>query len=442
VSGTTSACCVDCTFRNESGECRAERSQGTEGADDGTDDAGSSSSAAAAIALVVAVMFCAAGVFAMWFTRRKLEAANNSGGTSGGTIEAISMRSLDHQYVEPPSKGSSTSGQGSTISTTTFSTFGAPEELLISGADLTCTTKLGEGAFGIVRQGRWNDKMVAVKQVKGTEAEALRQLLDEGKKLIKLPPHDNLVTFYGVCDSPPSIVLQFCDGGSLLDRLYGPRALHSTPLTKLEQASISLAVARGLHHLHKARIVHRDIAARNVLLHEGVPKVTDMGMARDSAAGEGDAAAYYQQTTTTTGPLKWMAPEQLKKRSVSYKADVYSYGILLFELWGRQEPWSGKSAIEAAAAVLAGTTHRVPSAAPAAVAATMTATFESDPHARPSTHRIVDALSHADFEVTQDEESVRAFRAAHFERDGGEPVTPFAPAGYEAPPKDRTLEAE
>jgi len=284
-----------------------------------------------------------------------------------------------------------------------FSSLGVDVEFLIDGDELTRTAKLGEGAFGLVLRGTWGDKAVAIKEVKGTSAEAMRQLIDEGQKLIQLPPHANVVMFYGVCDAPPAIVLQFCDGGSLLSRLYGRKP--GTPLlSSSEMQSIALDIARGLNHLHFARLVHRDVAARNVLLHRGVAKLTDMGMARDSIEAGGDdglgpngepVANYFQQTKSTTGPLKWMAHEQLTSRSVSFKADVYAYGIVLYEMYACEAPWAGLSAIEAAAKVIGGATHKIAPRAPALVAACMVAAFRQDPHDRPSMRQVVAAIVEA-----------------------------------------------
>ena len=285
---------------------------------------------------------------------------------------------------------STTGGGGGT--TAAFSSLGVSVDFLIADDEIVRSAKIGEGAFGVVLRGSWGDKAIAIKEVKGNSKEALRQLLDEGQKLVNLPPHDNIVTFYGVCDDPAAIILQFCDGGSLVDRLYGPRASSTNALTPREREQVALGVARGLHHLHHARVIHRDVAARNVLLHDGVAKLTDMGMARENADDAGTGANYFQQTATTTGPLKWMAKEQLKDRAVSYKADVYSFGIVLFETWGQEEPWTGLSAIEAASAVLVGQRHRIPPEAPVPVAAAMVACFEPDPHERPTMRQIVAAF--------------------------------------------------
>jgi serine/threonine protein kinase len=379
----------------------------SEGASDSTGTDEGNGLAAAPIIFAIIGVLLAVGLLAFLLGRRKRQV--RAQGQRPREVEmntATSLRARD-DYAAPPRKQASTAtvnagtmddytspsaaGRPAKGGGAAFSALGVSVDFLIDGEEITRSAKIGEGAFGLVLKGSWGDKAVAIKEVKGTDKEALRQLLDEGQKLVNIPPHVNLVTFYGVCDDPPAIILQFCDEGSLLDRLYGPRAADNPDLTPTELRAIALGTARGLHHLHHARVIHRDVAARNVLLHDGVAKVTDMGMARDNA-GEGTGANYFQQTKTTTGPLKWMAHEQLTARAVSYKADVYSYGIVLFEMWGKEEPWTGMTAIEAAAMVIGGQSHRIPSGTPLLIAATMSACLQKDPHARPSMHRIVEVL--------------------------------------------------
>jgi serine/threonine protein kinase len=96
-------------------------------------------------------------------------------------------------------------------------------------------------------------------------------------------------------------------------------------------------------------VVHRDIAARNVLLtgHD-TAKVADFGMAR-VVDGDDD-----QETAKTIGPIKWMAPEQIVRRSYSTASDVFAFGVLLFEIFKQEEPWKGESHIVVATKVMAG----------------------------------------------------------------------------------------
>jgi serine/threonine protein kinase len=102
----------------------------------------------------------------------------------------------------------------------------------------------------------------------------------------------------------------------------------------IDKRQIAMKIAYGLLHLHQNNIVHRDLAARNILLaNDGTPKISDFGMSRvikDSAASG--------KTKATVIPLRWMAPENLQDRSYSIKSDVWSYGILVWEIVTGREP--------------------------------------------------------------------------------------------------------
>ena len=137
-----------------------------------------------------------------------------------------------------------------------------------------------------------------------------------------IAPHPNLVQTFGVSlDGPnPCIVLEYCGGGSL-DKLVFNK---NTKLTNQKRKDYALKIAYGLLHLHQNNIVHRDLAARNILLaNDGTPKISDFGMSRviTSASSVG-------RTKQTVGPLRWMAPENIRTQTYSPKSDVWSYGIL------------------------------------------------------------------------------------------------------------------
>jgi serine/threonine protein kinase len=109
--------------------------------------------------------------------------------------------------------------------------------------------------------------------------------------------------------------------------------IHSDfPLDQDQAYQIALGIAQGLDHLHKGGVVHRDVAARNVLLDENlVPKIADFGFARD--LGKRD----WGVTTEEFGPVKIMAPESILFRMYSPKSDVWSFGLILVELYSRKQ---------------------------------------------------------------------------------------------------------
>jgi serine/threonine protein kinase len=152
---------------------------------------------------------------------------------------------------------------------------------------------------------------------------------------------------------------------------------------------IAHGAARGVAHLHRQGVVHRDIAARNVLLTEhDDPKVADFGMARLL-----DEAAYEQQTMNTVGPLKWMAPEQMDHRAYSKASDVFAFGVLLFEIFQREPPWKGVSLAMTAAKIMMGERMDVSSRKiPPATGKLMVACWAAKRKERPSMDDVQDAL--------------------------------------------------
>jgi len=95
---------------------------------------------------------------------------------------------------------------------------------------------------------------------------------------------------------------------------------------------LALGIAQGMYHLHENKIIHRDLAARNILLHHGESKISDFGMSRSlNQQNEG-------KTKSMIGPIRWMAPESLGEQLYSSKSDIWTYGIVLYEIVARKEP--------------------------------------------------------------------------------------------------------
>jgi hypothetical protein len=274
-------------------------------------------------------------------------------------VDAASLRKGDDSDAEsektektvpynraPPSKNSKKAhktkksvADGSSIRPSKRPT--ANEVLHIELEEVELGKKLGEGAFGVVYKGKWHGKNVAVKQVKagvigGKKATA--EFEAEVGNMAAITYHENLVQLHGVTtleNGDLAAVVEFCANGALVTALYGKKA--RTDLTADQLMRIAHGAACGVAHLHRLSVVHRDIAARNVLLaKDDTPKVADFGMARLVSDD-----VYEQQTTNPIGPLKWMAPEQMESRLYSKASDVFAFGVLLFEIFKREAPWSG-----------------------------------------------------------------------------------------------------
>jgi serine/threonine protein kinase len=200
-----------------------------------------------------------------------------------------------------------------------------------------------------VWKGKWHNNNVAIKQLKvdsGTAAleKAMVEFANEIGRMASMQPHENVVLLYGVTkleNGDMAAVVEYCAHGSCLDALYGskPRAWTDDELIRIARGAAS-----GIAHLHRLGIIHRDIAARNVLLTQNdVAKVADFGMSRVLA----ENANNEQQTVQKVGPLKWMAPEQIERHVYSKATDVFSFGVLLFEIFAREAPWKDTNNIVA-----------------------------------------------------------------------------------------------
>jgi len=191
-----------------------------------------------------------------------------------------------------------------------------------------------------------------------------------------LRPHVNIVQFLGVTEAPnpQCIITEFLDGGSLKGFLSSEKEM---PLPLMKE--MIHGIAAGMYHLHKEGIVHRDLAARNVLMTSNYQvKISDFGMSRRVMNETGG------QTKTATGPLKWMAPECLHDRKYSVKSDVWAFGVVLFEMTTRGEPYPDMGPVDAAVAVYnKGLTLTAPKWCPPVVREIQKACFFYDPDQRP-----------------------------------------------------------
>jgi len=165
--------------------------------------------------------------------------------------------------------------------------------------------------------------------------------MNEIRLMVELPSHPNVVRLFGVSleqQQLPVIVMEYCEGGSLDKLLFES----NVKLSDDYKIRLVRGIAAGMLHLHKHNIIHRDLAARNILLTaSGDPKISDFKMSRVLVRDEG-------KTKSNLGPVCWMAPESLAHNSYSKKTDVWTFGVVVYEIVAQSEPHKDKDIIDVA----------------------------------------------------------------------------------------------
>ncbi|KAL6045682.1 Tyrosine-protein kinase abl1 [Balamuthia mandrillaris] len=262
----------------------------------------------------------------------------------------------------------------------------------ISFEDLDFEEEIGRGAFGVVWRGTWRDSQVAIKQLNITQAKEIDAFKAEAELMKRLRPHSNVVPLLGVCTEehkPFCLVTEYLPEGNLRSFL---RSKKGKQAMKDKKTFLRMAreIAAGMNHLHSEGITHRDLACRNLLLAVNLSiKVADFGLAREHE----DVSNLEKFAADSPLPLKWIAPECLRSHVYSSKADVWSYGVTLWEMAnGGADPYPGMPASEAAIFVFEGGSPDIPSSAPSVVQDIMQQCFALDPDQRPTFQQILQQL--------------------------------------------------
>ncbi|KAG8513261.1 Tyrosine-protein kinase Srms, partial [Galemys pyrenaicus] len=254
-------------------------------------------------------------------------------------------------------------------------------------SEFALSRKLGHGYFGEVWEGLWLGAVpVAVKVVKSAHMK-LADLATEIQTLKSLR-HERLIRLHAVCSAgePVLIVTELMRKGSLQAYLGSPegRALRLPQLL-----GFACQVAEGMSYLEARRIVHRDLAARNVLVGDDLAcKVADFGLARLLKED------VYSPSSGARIPVKWTAPEAASYRLYSQKSDVWSFGVLLYEVFTfGQCPYEGMSNHETLRQVERGYRLPRPPACPTEVYGLMLGCWRDSPEERPAFVALQEKLS-------------------------------------------------
>nr|CAF04076.1 receptor tyrosine kinase [Suberites domuncula] len=262
---------------------------------------------------------------------------------------------------------------------------------------------LGSGAFGVVKKAELFDpisqttSIVAVKMLKeSASTEDEKDIIMELKVLYHVGEHCNVVSFLGasVHKGKLHLIVEYCERGNLLQFLRSKRGDMKSPLSVQNQVAIASQVANGMAYLASKRCIHRDLAARNVLITKDLTlKVADFGLARKM----------YSSVYRPSGkrlPIKWMAPEGILDGVCTSKSDVWSFGILLWEIMtlGRT-PYPGRSAHWVIRDIENGYRMPQPDGCPDKLYSVMKCCWQMNPIARPEFTELTNSLDNVVMEL-------------------------------------------
>ncbi|NWQ86059.1 TXK kinase, partial [Burhinus bistriatus] len=251
------------------------------------------------------------------------------------------------------------------------------EEWELNPSELTFMKELGRGQFGVVQLGKWKASIkVAIKTInEGAMSED--DFIEEAKVMMKLS-HPKLVQLYGVCThhKPLYVVTEFMENGCLLNYLRQRRGKLSRDML----LSMCQDVCEGMEYLERNSFIHRDLAARNCLVNaEHIVKVSDFGMARYVIDDE------YISSSGAKFPVKWSSPEVFHFKKYSSKSDVWSFGVLMWEVFTEGKmPFESKSNSEVVREISQGNRLYRPLLASHTVYKVMYSCWHEKPEGRPT----------------------------------------------------------
>ncbi|TYK23380.1 serine/threonine-protein kinase STY46 isoform X1 [Cucumis melo var. makuwa] len=267
--------------------------------------------------------------------------------------------------------------------------------------------KVASGSYGDLYKGTYCSQEVAIKVLKTERVNTdMQSEFAQEVYIMRKVRHKNVVQFIGACTKPPSlcIVTEFMSGGSVYDYLHKQKGTFRLP----SLLKVAIDVSKGMNYLHQNNIIHRDLKAANLLMDENeVVKVADFGVARVKAQSG--------VMTAETGTYRWMAPEVIEHKPYDHKADVFSFGIVLWELLTGKLPYEFLTPLQAAVGVVQkGLRPTIPKHTNPKLADLLEKCWQQDPSCRPDFCEIIDILLQITKEVAEEGEDRRKEKSGGF----------------------------
>ncbi|KAL5199961.1 hypothetical protein ABZP36_021164 [Zizania latifolia] len=269
------------------------------------------------------------------------------------------------------------------------------DEWEINFGALTFQDKVASGTYGDLYRGTYFGEEVAIKVLK---SDRLNENMEEEFKhevcIMRKIRHKNIVRFLGACTKPTTlcIVTEFMKNGSVYDYLHKRKG--SFKLPSLLKAAFD--ISKGMNYLHQNKIIHRDLKTANLLMDEHeLIKVADFGVARVKAESG--------VMTAETGTYRWMAPEVIEHKPYDSKADVFSFGVVLWELLTGKIPHEFLTPLQAAIGVVQENLRpAIPKGTNPKLAKLLKSCWEQNPAERPDFENILEELDEIAKEVSID----------------------------------------
>uniref|UniRef100_A0A3P8STG9 Tyrosine-protein kinase n=1 Tax=Amphiprion percula TaxID=161767 RepID=A0A3P8STG9_AMPPE len=246
----------------------------------------------------------------------------------------------------------------------------------VNPEELTLGRELGSGQFGLVLEGRWRERKVAVKMIR-EECMSDEDFKEEARVMMRLS-HCKLVQLYGVCTqhSPMWLLFEFMENGCLSEYLRARKGR----LSQDTMLGMCVDVSEGMAYLESSNFIHRDLAARNCLVAKNNEvKVSDFGMTRFVLDDQ------YTSSQCSKFPVKWSAPEVIRYCKFSSKSDIWSFGVLMWEVYNEGRlPYENRSNAEVVESLNAGLRLLKPRLASDSVHLLMEWCWKEKPEDRPS----------------------------------------------------------